>query len=226
MVLFTFALNARGNSISIEQVGTNNDSNFQSSLESSVAEILQFSKKNDLGISQPGAFVNRVILYGSKSNFDKMLSSSKDWPKDVPVPKTYVGVGQDKIFHVVSWTAYKAIHPEDQYRDYQKVITHELGHLFHVAYLKGEDDKMGPIWFYEGFACLIADQYPEANLPPKEKVLDILKNPTRGNYKVYAAILRAIVKKRPIAKLLDQAENPKFSEDVENFLEQTQNKIL
>jgi hypothetical protein len=38
-------------------------------------------------------------------------------------------MGEKKTLHVVSWSAYKSIHPEETIDDYKKLVIHELAHL-------------------------------------------------------------------------------------------------
>ncbi len=205
--------------IKIEFSGSNYDAQIELTIHSSLRQIIEFSQVNTLGILSPQAFVKRAVIYSTKAKFDDMIRNSPGWPREVPVPPNYAGVGHDKTFHVVSWEAYQTIYPRENYEDYQKLITHELAHLFHVSYLNGQEDKMGPIWFYEGLPCLIANQYPDAILPENEDLREILKNPERGNYKTYVAILRALIKKKPLRDLLNEASQDNFSESVAKLLE-------
>lgn len=220
---FIFSMaQAKDYPVSLQYVGPNNDSNFSAALQSSIGKIIDFSAKYDLGPTKAEDFVSKVVIYASKSEFDSMLRSSPDWPKNAQVPKTFVGVGEKKVFHVVSWPAYQTVHPDETYSDYQKLIAHELGHLFHIAYLHGQEDKMGPVWFYEGFACLIADQYPDSPLPSKSEVTSILKDPKRGNYKTYAPIMRALARLKPIKEMLNHASDSGFSKEMSKLLENVQ----
>ena len=33
---------------------------------------------------------------------------------------------------------------------YEKLIAHELAHAYHIQLLDGDEESMGPVWFYEG----------------------------------------------------------------------------
>lgn len=190
---------------------------FEENVQKSLVQVLDFSIKNKLGIKYPSEFIKSAILYGTKKSFDEMMHLS-GWPQNQAVPENYVGVGQNQVIHVVSWQVYKEIHPNDSPQDYQKLITHELTHLFHVAYLKGQDDQMGPRWFYEGLACLVAIQYEGSVLPSKDTIQKILKDDNYGDYKAYAALLREIIKSRSVPALLKEAKKSGFNKEVEKII--------
>jgi|GEM_PF-618795 len=204
--------------IPVNYIGTNKDLKLAAALNHSIQEIIKFSEDNHLYIAKPENFVTKAVIYDSKADFDAMVKSAPDWPAGTTVPKTYVGFGQNKTIFAVSWQVYKAIHPDEVYEDYRKVIQHELVHLFHIAYLHEEENKMGPVWFYEGFACLVAKQYPDAALPSKDRLSAILMNPNRGDYRQYVAIVRTIFAKKPIKSLLDTASGQTFSENAGELL--------
>lgn len=195
----------------IQFVGAH-DKNFSRILDNSISTLLAFSKSHQLKVDRPESFVEKVILYETKESFDKMISDSPEWPKGNKVPATYVGLGQKKKFHVVSWEAYRKIHPNESISDYQKLITHELTHLLHIAFLNNQEDDMGPLWFFEGFACFVAEQYPDAALPSKEQLARILSDDKRGNYSDYVSVFRTLAKVKPITQLLLDAKSPKFSD--------------
>lgn len=69
---------------------------------------------------------------------------------------------------------------------------------------------MGPIWFYEGFACLVAQQFSDEPLPSNEKIREILASPEHGSYKLYSSILHELLHSMPIKDLLDHAHDSDF----------------
>lgn len=194
----------------IQFIDSAHDKSFTQLVQTSISNLLSFANKHHLGIKNSDIFVDKVVLYGTKLSFDQMISNSPVWPKGSEVPKNYVGLGQKKVFHVVSWKAYKKIHPDESITDYQKLITHELAHLLHISFLKDREDDMGPLWFFEGFACFVAEQYPEAVLPPKEQLNQIFSDNKRGNYSNYVAIFRRLAQKKPVFNLLQDAKSSEF----------------
>lgn len=208
----------KAKSVSIKYHHSEGNPEFEKQIQTSVSNILIFSKQNGVNLEIGPEFLSEAILYGSKSSFDDFMKSQPDWPKNSDVPPSYVGVGENKKLHVVSWAVYKDIFPQATVGDYEKLITHELVHLYHIAYLKGLENKMGPIWFYEGFACLVAQQFPDEPLPTNEKIKEILESPERGSYKLYSAILHELIRSKSIKDLLDHAHDSDFLKQAEFLL--------
>jgi len=192
-------------------VDTQPDASFRATLDRSLRTIVAFSAANDLGVHDARQFFSRAVVYGSKVSFDAMMRASPGWPKDKAVPRTFVGVGVGREFRVVTWAEYRRVHPDASHDDYQRLVTHELTHLFHIAVLGGDEDKMGPVWFYEGFACLVAGQYADAVLPPADTLREVLASRTRGSYRTYVAMLRVLASKGPIRELVRRASQPGFN---------------
>ncbi len=201
---------ARTMDLRVQFVGEK-DANFQVVVQRAAAEVLLFSEKHQLKIKRQKDFVDSVVWYESKSKFDKMISTHSSWPKGTPVPATYVGVGLKKEFHVVSWDAYKVIHPADAERDYHKLLVHELTHLLHIAALDGREDDMGPMWFFEGLACFAADQYPNAPNLSRKRIEEILSDTKRGSYAEYVAAFRRLTKKESLSALIKKAGSKDFT---------------
>ncbi len=178
------------------------DPKFEKKLATAVARILYFSEKEGLGISDATTFVSKVFVYGTKAAFDKTLTSSPSWQAGISVPINYVGYGQSKQFHVLSFTAYQRIHPDASVDDYTKLLTHELAHLFHISFLQGQEDEMGPTWFFEGFACYVAGQYQTSVLPEGSRLTKIKSQTGRGSYEDYAAIFRYLTRRSSVRELL------------------------
>lgn len=200
---------AGGESVTVNFQEMKSDTEIEKEINNAVNQILKFSRTNNLEIQKSEQFITKATVYGTKSSFDKFIETSPDWKTGAKVPATYVGFGEKKEFFVVSWSSYQAVHPADTREEYRKLLIHEIAHLFHSAYLNGSDDKMGPVWFYEGFACFAANQYQGAVLP---KNFDLVINaPDRGSYRDYVAIFRELRKKHSVHDLLDKAHTKDFN---------------
>lgn len=201
----------------IQYISTSDDRDFKKHLTESISVLLDFSKRENLGVKSVDSFVTKVVLYKTKADFDNMVSTSPGWPKNTPVPKTYVGVGETKTLHVVSWDAYKEIHPSDSIDDYKKLLVHELAHLLHIAVVDGREDEMGPTWFFEGFACYVAGQYPDSVITAKEELRMIFKESSRGSYQTHSAIFRKLASRMSIKELLTKARTLESAKMIEQL---------
>ncbi len=160
--------------------------------------------------------IEKVEIYSNKNTFDKKLIQLSQG-KMTSVPKTFVGLSDKKILRVVSWPVYKEIHPNDSLEDYEKVLTHEIAHQLHVRLLNGKESLMGPIWFFEGFAVLAANQYEDFEVNDSDKI-EVVLNPERGNYKSYGSVMRKLVKLKPLSELIKMTKDPKFNSKVIELL--------
>lgn len=190
--------------------GMKTDAKIENEIEQAIAQILDFSRSNQLGLTSKEQFITNVTIYESKSSFDNLIKSSSEWKAQTKVPATRLGFGKNREFFVVSWAAYQGVHPRDSRSEYEKLMVHEIAHLLHIAYLKGDDEKMGPIWFYEGFACFVANQYPDAALPKDPS--SVINLPEGASYRDYVAIFRALRKKYSVRELLHKANDKKFND--------------
>lgn len=146
--------------------------------------------------------IKEYIHYETKELFDSNLirlsSSSLQ-----EVPKTYVAVGDQRLLRVISWQSYQEVFPKNNHEDYIDLLVHEMAHIFH-SNLVG-DEKMGPVWFFEGFAILAANQYIKAPKLAENEVSEILESKKRGNYEKYAYILREFIKKHTLKQMVEKA---------------------
>jgi hypothetical protein len=143
--------------------------------------------------------VKEVIHFDTKQNFDHDLLQGAGLTE---IPKTFVALGEKSVLKIVSFEAYKEVFPLQDIYDYQKILIHELAHIFH-ANLVG-DEHMGPIWFFEGFAIIAANQYensPQLNSKQKQ---NIITESVRGSYADYGALLRLLLDKYNIKELVER----------------------
>ena len=95
------------------------------------------------------------------------------------------------------------------------MLTHEIAHRLHVRILKGDEEAMGPIWFYEGFAMYVANQFSESDMSlSKEEMIKIMIDSDRGSYVKYNYIFRYFAEKFPLKELILKAKNENFNEEL------------
>ena len=219
------AAGTRSSTIPIAYFECARDTCYADTVAMCVGRVLDFSVVNRLGIRDAHQVAGWVQVYGSKLRFDQVMRSSPGWPPNVTVPRTYLGVAQDRVLRVVSWPAYHDVHPDHGKSEYHALIAHEIAHLLHVAAVNGRDQDMGPVWFYEGFAVLVAGQYLGHPLPNPNRMREILHSDKRGDYREYGALVRGLAARVPIAELLRRAMRPNFSTYVESVLQRPPSKM-
>ncbi|MBT9583529.1 hypothetical protein IV102_09265 [bacterium] len=93
------------------------------------------------------------------------------------------------------------------------MIAHELAHRLHIRLVHGAEEKMGPIWFFEGLATYAACQFDEdtTSLSRKE-VEEILAETGRGDYRKYNRAVKFFLSLVPLAELVRRAAGRNFQE--------------
>lgn len=160
------------------------------------------------------SLIQRAEIYDSKEGFDARLRQLAHLPADQPIPKSFVAGPIDGVFFAVTPELQRQLNPEDtDPQAYEKLITHELLHLLHVRILQGDEDAMGPVWFYEGLATYGAAQYPEFHEPADAALRErTLAAQERGSYRDYTQVLRYYLQHTTLPELVARAGKPDFQD--------------
>ena len=107
----------------------------------------------------------------------------------------------------VSPELYRSLYPQgDEESTYEKLLTHEMAHRLHIRILGGNEEAMGPVWFYEGFALYAAGQFERiASHLTAAEIWDVVNAEERGDYRQYATLFRHFLDKAPLQQLIDMA---------------------
>ena len=97
-------------------------------------------------------------------------------------------------------------------QDWVQALAHEIVHRLHVRILGGDEDAMGPQWFYEGFAVIGSGQPLGSDLrvDTVDQALALTRAEQRGAYACYAAALRFFAARIPLPELVARAGQPDF----------------
>jgi hypothetical protein len=159
-------------------------------------------------------FVTQIEIYDTKDGFDKRMRSFSPDETNAKIPKTFSACIEKGIFAAVSPEIYVENYADGREPDaYEKLMTHELAHRLHVRICKDDEDKMGPVWFYEGFAIYVADQL-NLNRPKLStaEIWSILDASERGSYAKYNVVFRYFLKDAPLPEYVQRAGEPGFRE--------------
>ena len=180
-----------------------------------------FAVQNGWGNLAKERFADRAEIYDDKGKFDLMVIKLCDLNPSTKVPKTACCVLEKKVLISVSPELYSQIYPEGvEEKSFEKLLTHEMAHRLHIRILDGDEDAMGPIWFFEGFAIHTAGQFENYNpkMEPTE-IWKVVKRAKRGSYKKYGAVFRHFLKKASIQELIEHAGHedfPKWLQGIEH----------
>ena len=92
-----------------------------------------------------------------------------------------------------------------------------MAHRLHVRILDGNEDAMGPVWFFEGFAIHAAGQFENYSLKPAE-IWEIVRSTETGSYKKYGAAFRYFLEKTSSQELIKAAGQDRFPEWLEEIV--------
>jgi len=163
--------------------------------------------------------IHQAEIYNNKSEFINKLKQIVNNPLLLNI-KGFSACIENKSLLIVTPELYRKIYPQaDEKNAYIKLITHELAHQLHIRILNGNEDKMGPVWFFEGFALYAAGQFENSIIKDKSEIWKIIKGNERVHYKKYSAIIRYFFKKIPLEVLVEKAGD----EDFLDWLEKRRN---
>lgn len=91
-----------------------------------------------------------------------------------------------------------------------KLLAHEMAHELHNQ-LVGDEDRMGPQWFYEGFAMHVAGQhFDRPAISSLGRALEATHSESRGSYAEYVAAFEFFRRQVGLEKMIMQAGSPDF----------------
>ncbi len=155
----------------------------------------------------------RPVLYDSCEIFDSgaallaRIRQIHSLPEDVKQPTaTVVGALEKRILLFVSPDEFARVVPElaAELNAYEKLMAHEIAHRLHVAILAGDEERMGPRWFYEGFAVVASGQHQGAELGDPEAAM------ASASYRDFGALVRALMDHVPLEELVRRAGDSDF----------------
>ncbi len=173
-----------------------------------------FAEKHGWARFTQTPIVKQVEIYDLKSEWDKR---ARELDPTVPeeLPKSFSANIEKDILFCVSPELYFANYPQgkDEKDAYVKLMTHELAHRLQIRILNGDEDKMGPIWFFEGFAIYAADQLNH-NKPglTEAQIWSIADAKERGDYRKYNVVFRHFLRGLSLPDYVQKAGDPNFLE--------------
>ncbi len=187
---------------------------FQSYVEYAKEKLQQFIEEYDLLHDSDKSFMDNVLFFDDKKKFDKKILNLVDADPSTQLPKTCCAALEKRTLLAVSPELYAEIYPQGiEERSFEKLLIHEMAHRLHIELLNGDEEAMGPVWFFEGFAIFVADQFSNSDLILSNKeMIDIIREPNRMSYLKYGVIFRFFCDKIPLLELISKANNEDFNE--------------
>ncbi len=172
-----------------------------------------FAKNNGWEDLVKEEFMDSVMIFDDKALFNKILLALAGLDSTLALPDTYCAALEKRVLIVMSPEYYARVYPEGiEEQSYPKLLTHEMAHRLHIRILNGDEEAMGPIWFYEGFAIYAANQFSHSTLElTREEMMMMMQDPERGSYVQYNSIFRYFAKRLPVQELIEKARDETFN---------------
>ena len=189
---------------------------YQEKLIRAQRRLLEFAKSYGWEKYMEPAFAKEAEIYSDKEKFDRRLKKLCKIDEDIKLPKTFSAALEEEIFTSVSPDLYLKNYPDGEEQDFfEKLITHEMAHRLHIRILDGDEEAMGPVWFFEGFAIFAAGQFSSDKKEIKaEELSSIINNPERISYRKYGKVIRSVTEYIDLRELVQMASEPDFNERV------------
>ena len=188
-------------------------STFQEIIIAAQRRLRSFAQKHNWHNHTQQPFAKLFQIYSDKKSFDHNLLSTCGLDTNTKLPATYCAALEQEILMSVSPDLYRSLYPDGDEKDaFEKLLAHEMAHRLHIRILNGDENAMGAVWFYEGFALYAAGQF-EKNAPRLNtaEIWTIVNDPERGSYKKYASVFQYFLKKVPIHQLVENAAKDDFA---------------
>jgi hypothetical protein len=159
-------------------------------------------------------FAQEAWIHDSKASFDESLRRILQLDQSTDLPPTAAAALEKGILVAVSPAVYSAIYPEGiEPHSFEKLLAHEIAHRLHIRILDGDEEAMGPVWFFEGFAIIAAGQFERtAPVLCSERIVALIRSVHRQSYRDYAAVMRILLAKVSLQELVRRAEEADFIE--------------
>lgn len=194
---------------------------FQGYVNAARINVRNFAEKSGWKDLVKDEFMDSVIIFDNKNNFNRTLLKLAGADTSINLPDTYCAALEKRTLVSVSPEIYSNVYPEGiEENSFEKLLTHEVAHRLHVRILQGDEEAMGPIWFYEGFATYVANQFSESNITlSKDEMIRIMEDPDRGSYIKYNYIFRYFINMISLKELILKAKNENFNKELIKLLE-------
>jgi hypothetical protein len=158
-------------------------------------------------------FSQRVEVYAEQETLWVRLRSVFGLPMDAPLPTPgLAGALEQGVLYAVTPEVYARVQPRYGAAPgaYARLLAHEMAHRLHIAVLGGDEERMGPPWFYEGFAVVASGDLVGLEVATADDLWRHVRAEGAGAYAHYAAALRFLAARIPLPRLVAHAGDVGF----------------
>ncbi len=187
---------------------------FEATAKEGCALIEAFARQHAWHGKMSDCFYDSVEVFSSQDELKRRLIELHDLPPTTKLPSGVVAALEKRILMAVSADEMRRLNPAYSQHDdsWTRLLAHEIAHRLHVAILDGDEDAMGPTWFFEGFAVVASGQRLGEPLtyPTAKEALAGAHEKAPLAYRRFAAAVRYFAEKAPLAELVKRAGDEDF----------------
>lgn len=193
---------------------------YAAALLSAQRRVVKFAKAHGWEKFVKESFFDQAEFFDSRDEFIAVLAETYGvQPEELRKGGLVLsGVLENRRLMAVTPKMYNDSYPDGREKNaYEKLLAHEIFHRLHVRILGGNENAMGPVWFFEGFAIYAADQF--SGSPAKmtdSEIMEVLEATGRGSYKKYSAVMRRLTSKIRIESMVSHASDKDFIEQLKH----------
>jgi len=178
--------------------------------------VREFASANKWENLLKDSIFDRVEIYDDKEEFNRRGFSLTGEDSSTKIPATYCAALERRVLITVSPELFERVNPKFVEEGFfEKVMAHEITHRLHVR-IVADENAMGPVWFYEGFAIYGAGQLKN-DMPvlSHDEIWRIVRDEKRGDYRKNNTVFRHFLQKIPLKKLVRMAVDRDFIEKLQ-----------
>jgi hypothetical protein len=160
-------------------------------------------------------FFQRVEVFADQAGLWARLRAVFGLPDDASMPTPgLAGALEQGVLLVVTPEVYARVEPRYGAAPgaYARLLAHEIAHRLHIAVLEGDEDRMGPAWFFEGLAVVASGDLVGLEVATANDLWRHVRADGAGAYAHYAAALRFLAGRIPLPLLVARAGDADFED--------------
>ena len=188
------------------------------------ASVVDFAARHGWA-SHVRPFFHHVEIHADQHALWTRLRTVFGLPDEAPLPTPgLAGALEQGVILVVTPEVYAQVEPRYGVAPgaYARLLAHEIAHRLHIAVLDGDEDGMGPAWFYEGFAVVASGDLVGLEVATADDLWRHVRADGAGAYAHFAAALRFLAACIPLPLLVAHAGDAGFEAWLGERLERTQ----
>lgn len=173
--------------------------------------ILRFAEQNGWEKHLLAPLFNSIEVFASQGElWSKLRLVSGSREKKLPAEGLSAAICESSLMILIP-EEYRKIRPEYNVIDkaWTRLIAHEMAHQLHIRVI-GAEEKMGPKWFYEGFAMYVAGQQFGHQITSAKEAIEATKAESRESYPKYVAAFEFFIKDMNLESILQRASDRDF----------------